>query len=119
MVVSRLNQVLSKPLDELSVAIKKISEGNLKLDVDYKSDDEIGVMCDNIRDMGQKISDIVGVIKAGAETLAANSSQVNSTSQQVMEGSMSQSNNIEDLSATMQEMTSNIEQNTYNAKKTN
>lgn len=118
-VVSRLNQVLSKPLDQLSGAIKKISEGNLKFKIDYKSDDEIGMMCDNIRTMGEKLSEIVDVIKAGAETLAANSSQVNSTSQQVMEGSMTQSNNIEDLSATMQEMTSNIEQNTFNAKKTN
>lgn len=118
-VVTRLNHVLSKPLDQLSGAIKKISEGNLKFRIDYKSDDEIGMMCDNIRTMGEKLSEIVDVIKAGAETLAANSSQVNSTSQQVMEGSMTQSNNIEDLSATMQEMTSNIEQNTFNAKKTN
>ncbi|MBQ5539125.1 MAG: HAMP domain-containing protein, partial [Bacteroidales bacterium] len=43
-VVTRLNHVLSKPLDQLSGAIKKISEGNLKFRIDYKSDDEIGMM---------------------------------------------------------------------------
>lgn len=118
-IVTCLSRVLTKPLDELSDAIKNISDGKLGFKISYKSDDEIGVMCDNIRDMGEKLSGIVNIIKEGSENLATNSAQVNSTSQQVMQGSMSQANNIEDLSATMQEMTSNIEQNTYNAKQTN
>ena len=118
-IVMNLRRILSRPLQELSVAIKSIAEGHLKQKITYESNDEIGEMCDDIRDMSLKLSDIVGTIKAGSDSLAANSSQVNSTSQQVMEGSCSQSDNIEDLSATMQEMTSNIEQNTYNAKQTN
>ena len=118
-VVGCLKRMLSNPLSQLSTAIKDISNGHLKRRIDYKSNDEIGEMCDHLRDMSTKLADIVDTIKAGSENLAANSEQVNATSQQVMQGSLSQSNNIEDLSATMQEMTSNIEQNTYNAKQTN
>lgn len=118
-IVTCLNKVLTKPLKQLSVAIKSISEGDLKMKIDYVSNDEIGTMCDNIRDMGGKLAEIVSTIKEGSENLASNSAQVNATSQQVMQGSMSQADNIEDLSATMQEMTSNIEQNTFNAKQTN
>ncbi len=118
-VVVYLKRSLSNPLAQLSVAIKEISNGNLKNRIDYTSNDEIGEMCENIRDMSAKLAEIVDTIKEGSESLASNSEQVNATSQQVMQGSMSQSNNIEDLSATMQEMTSNIEQNTYNAKQTN
>ena len=118
-VVGCLKRMLSNPLSQLSTAIKDISDGHLKRRIDYKSNDEIGEMCDHLRDMSTKLADIVDTIKAGSENLAANSEQVNATSQQVMQGSLSQSNNIEDLSATMQEMTSNIEQNTYNAKQTN
>ena len=118
-VVLCLKKLLSNPLSQLSVAIKDISNGNLRSNVDYKSNDEIGEMCDDIREMKNKLADIVGTIRDGSESLASNSQQVNATSQQVMQGSMSQSNNIEDLSATMEEMTSNIEQNTYNAKQTN
>jgi methyl-accepting chemotaxis protein len=69
--------------------------------------------------MSSKLSNIVDTIKEGASNLAISSEQVNETSQIVMEGSVSQSGNIEDLSATMEQMTSNIEQNTYNAKQTN
>ncbi|MBO4245031.1 MAG: methyl-accepting chemotaxis protein [Bacteroidales bacterium] len=118
-VVVCLKRMLSNPLAQLSTAIKDISNGHLKRRIDYKSNDEIGEMCDDLRDMSTKLADIVDTIKAGSENLASNSEQVNATSQQVMQGSLSQSNNIEDLSATMEEMTSNIEQNTYNAKQTN
>ena len=114
-----IHKMLSRPMKELSVAIQNIANGDLKHEVTYTSNDEIGEMCDNIREMSKKLTDIVGVIKSGSENLASNSAQVNATSQQVMSGSMSQSDNIEDLSATMEQMTSNIEQNTFNARQTN
>ena len=119
LVTYRLKNVLTTPLNTLSNALKDIADGSLKHDINFNSDDEIGLMCDNVKNMKTKLSEIVNVIKAGSENLASNSSQVNTTSQQVMQGALSQSNNIEDLSATMEQMTSNIEQNTYNAKETN
>ncbi len=114
-----LKNMLSKPLSQLSTAIKEISNGRLHNNIDYSSNDEIGEMCNDIRDMSTQLANIVDTIKDGSERLATNSEELNATSQQVMQGSMSQSNNIEDLSATMEQMTSNIEQNTYNAKQTN
>ena len=118
-VVVTLRKQLSQPLGKLSVVIKEIANGNLNNKIDYRSNDEIGDMCDDIRDMNAKLTEIVGVIKDGADNLAISSEQVSQSSQEMMQGSMSQSDNIEDLSATMEEMTSNIEQNTYNAKQTN
>ncbi|MBP5683370.1 MAG: methyl-accepting chemotaxis protein [Bacteroidales bacterium] len=118
-VVICLRNQLSKPLNQLSTVIKDIANGELNNRIDYNSDDEIGEMCNDIRDMSSKLSNIVDTIKEGASNLAISSEQVNETSQIVMEGSVSQSGNIEDLSATMEQMTSNIEQNTYNAKQTN
>ena len=118
-VIITLRKQLSQPLGQLSTVIKEISNGNLNNRIDYNSDDEIGDMCNDIRDMNSKLTEIVGVIKDGADNLAISSEQVSQSSQEMMQGSMSQSDNIEDLSATMEQMTSNIEQNTYNAKQTN
>lgn len=118
-VVITLRKQLSKPLGQLSTVIKEISNGNLNNRIDYNSDDELGDMCNDIRNMNSKLTEIVGVIKDGADNLAISSEQVSQSSQEMMQGSMSQSDNIEDLSATMEQMTSNIEQNTYNAKQTN
>ena len=118
-VIVCLRKQLSHPLEQLSTVIKDISNGDLNTRITYNSDDEIGEMCDDIRDMSAKLTEIVGVIKDGADNLAVSSEQVSQSSQEMMQGSMSQSDNIEDLSATMQQMTSNIEQNTYNAKQTN
>ena len=118
-VVTCLRKQLSQPLKQLSTVIKNIANGDLSSKITYNSDDEIGDMCDDIRDMNTKLTEIVGIIKDGADNLAISSEQVSQSSQEVMQGSMSQSDNIEDLSATMEQMTSNIEQNTYNAKQTN
>ena len=118
-VIITLRKQLSQPLGQLSTVIKEISNGNLNNRIDYNSNDEIGDMCNDIRDMNAKLTEIVGVIKDGADNLAISSEQVSQSSQEMMQGSMSQSDNIEDLSATMEQMTSNIEQNTYNAKQTN
>lgn len=118
-IVGVLRKTLSSPLKMLSDAVKDISDGYLGRKITYVSNDEIGEMCDRMREMTVKLTNIVNIIKEGSEKLATNSEELSATSQQVMHGSVSQSDNIENLSSTMEEMTSNIEQNTYNAKETN
>ncbi len=113
-----MKRVLSQPLQKLSNVIQKIADGHFVQHIDYESEDEIGEMSNNIKNMCSHLSDIVETIKIGAQSLATSSLQVNSSSQQVMQGTVHQSNGIEDLSATMEEMTSNIEQNTFNAEQT-
>ncbi len=114
-----LRRVLTGPLQQLQVAIKGISEGHLKQKFDYDSNDEIGLMTENLHDMCQKLSEIVDRIKDGASALAESSKMVNESSQQLSEGTTTQATGIEELSATMEQMSSNIEQNTQNADMTN
>lgn len=114
-----LNKVLTKPLHNLSVAIKGVSEGHLKQKFDYESNDEIGAMTKDMREMCEKLSEIVSNIKEGANVLAESSRMVNESSQNLSEGTATQASGIEELSATMEQMSSNIEQNTQNADMTN
>ena len=57
-VIITLRKQLSQPLGQLSTVIKEISNGNLNNRIDYNSDDEIGDMCNDIRDMNAKLTDI-------------------------------------------------------------
>ncbi len=114
-----LKRVLTNPLQQLQTAIKGISEGHLKQKFDYDSNDEIGLMTQNLSEMSTKLSEIVDRIKEGASALAASSKMVNESSQQLSEGTATQASGIEELSATMEQMSSNIEQNTQNADMTN
>ena len=114
-----IHKIISKPIAWLTSTIKNIAEGNLHQKLNLQSDDEIGLICDNLQTMSDKISTIMVSIKEGSEALAAHSEQVNALSQQLSRGSSEQSASIEDLSSTMQEMSSNIDQNSQNATETN
>ena len=114
-----IHKIISKPIAWLTSTIKNISEGNLHQKFNIHSEDEIGLICNNLQIMSDKISTIVLSIKEGSEALAAHSEQVNALSQQLSRGSNEQSASIEDLSSTMQEMSSNIDQNSQNATETN
>jgi len=113
-----VNQIISKPISWLSTTIKTISEGNLNQELDYKSKDEIGMICHDLHEMSTKLSDIVLSIKKGAQALSTQSEQVNTLSHQLSKRTTEQSSDIESLSSTMQQMTSNIEQNSQNALET-
>lgn len=114
-----IHKIISKPIAWLTSTIKNISEGKLRQKFNIQSDDEIGLICDNLQIMSDKISNIMLSIKEGSEALAAHSEQVNALSQHLSRGSSEQSSSIEDLSSTMQEMSSNIDQNSQNAAETN
>ncbi len=113
-----MKRTLTNPLQQLSTAIKGVSEGELNQKLDYTSNDEIGGMTDDLRTMCGRLSDIANTLKEGAETLAMSSSMVKESSKQLSDGTSAQASAIEELSATMEEMSSNIEQNTHNAEMT-
>jgi methyl-accepting chemotaxis protein len=87
--------------------------------VKYHSNDEIGEMANNLQDMCEQLSTIVKTIKEGAESLVVSSNIVSESSQKVSYGTTQQATAIDELSSTMEEMCSNIEQNTENANITN
>ena len=97
---------------------RKISEGDLKAEVDVDQKDEIGVLAKALSNMSAKLKEIVGNIRAGADNIAAASQQMSSSSQEMSQGSSEQASSAEEVSSSMEEMTSNIQQNTDNAKQT-
>lgn len=113
-----IKNVVDKPLNWLSAAIRQVSDGDLTAQFNYSSRDEIGQMSNDLRNMCAKLLSIVKSIKDDANELNVASNQVNVSSQQLSQGANEQASSIEQLSATMEEMVSNIEQNTLNANQT-
>ncbi len=113
-----LTNKITNPLNDLSTAIRKIAEGDLSVQCQYKSNDEIGKISHDMRMMSCRIFDVVKTISEGANTLSEASDQVNMSSQQLSQGAREQAASIEQLSSSMEQMVSNIEQNTQNAEQT-
>ena len=111
-----LTRQLTKPLQELSKSIRGVTDGYLNQKFDQQSNDEIGHITEDMRNMCEKLTEIAQTIKSGADMLAMSSDMVKDSSKQLSDGTSSQASSIEELSATMEEMSSNIEQNTHNAE---
>lgn len=51
---------ITKPVEEVSVALKGFSEGKLDIPVDYKSRNELGAMCDALRTSQYVLTEVIG-----------------------------------------------------------
>lgn len=111
-------KVITKPLVKLEEAISGIADGDLKADVKFESNDEIGVMAQRLQNMKEKLAEIVENIISNTDQLVNASSQLTNAAQQISEGANEQAASLEEISSTMEEISSNIEQNTHNAQQT-
>lgn len=112
--VRRINQSFG----EILHATKNISEGNLNIQIQINSNDELGEISNSLQKMILKLRNIVHSIINGADQIASASQQMSSSSVQVSQGASEQASSVEEVSASMEEMLASIQQNTYNTNET-
>ncbi|WP_338669031.1 methyl-accepting chemotaxis protein [Pseudodesulfovibrio methanolicus] len=86
--------------------------------IDVKQKDEIGALSRTLKDMADKLKDVVVDVKSASGSVADGSSELSSSSQAVSEGATEQAASIEEITSSMEEMTANIAQNAHNAQET-
>lgn len=117
-IILLFKKLVSNRLSELNRFSIQVSEGNLNATFEIKADDEISRLGTAFKNTISKIKEIVEKTLASAEELSASSIQQNSISQNLSSSSNIQASTIEEISASMEEMLANIQQNTQNAKST-
>jgi methyl-accepting chemotaxis protein len=114
-----INKLLTKPLEKAINQVKRLSEGELDIDVhETNKQNELGVLNNSLLQLSNTLKSIVSDIKTNAQNLVNASQQLSSASQQLSEGANEQASSIEEVSSSMEEMVSNINQNADNAKQT-
>ncbi len=113
---SIVRQLGGEPAEVAEIA-NKISNGDLASLKFNENKSYIGVM-KYMKEMADKLTDIVSNIIAGADSIASASFQLSSTSQELSQGSTEQASSAEEVSSSMEEMVSNIQQNTDNSQQT-
>lgn len=98
---------------QASVAIaKKVSEGDLTVDVTKKPEGELDTA---LQDMVVRLRDIVNGIISGADTIASASQQLSAASQTMSSGATEQAASAEEVASSMEEMATNIQNNNEHA----
>lgn len=113
-----IGRVVSVGLTRIGVALETVANGDLRLDVQVTSNDEIKDLVDIVNMMISRLREIMTQTGLAAQNVAAGSQQLSAASDQVSQGATEQAAAAEEASASMEQMAANIKQNAENAAQT-
>lgn len=109
---------INKPLSEAVEATRKISEGNLVVEVNNPYNDEIGELSRSLKVMVEKIKEIISGVMVSSENFVAGSRELSVSAQQISTGANEQAASSEEISSSIEEMLSSVNQTSENALQT-
>jgi len=110
---------ITRPINVAVGVANRLSAGDLTVQIESTSKDEVGLLLKAMSTMVAKLSQIIGDVRSATDNLSSASEQVSATAQSLSQGAAEQSSSVEETSASVEQMTASIAQNTENAKVTN
>ncbi len=109
---------ITRPVAEAASAANALAEGDLTVQVQVGSKDEIGQLMTSFQTMIAKLTQIISEVNVASSALNDAAGQVSATAQSLSQSSSEQAASVEETTASIEEMTANISQNTENARVT-
>jgi len=110
-------RVMVKSLEEKAKLARKIADGDLSVSVILTSDRD--VLGEALKDMVSNLNRILNDIQNAGEQIAAGSSQVSDFSHSLAEGANQQKDNLQTISAALEQLSVQTTQNARDAKEAN
>lgn len=114
-----LSRIISSPVNLMVRTAEKIADGDLDVEVDYESKDEIGLLAKSFRRMSEYLNEVMSNIRVSSEQVAVGSRQVSASSQALSQGATEQASSVEELTASIEQIASQTRQNAENAGRAN
>jgi methyl-accepting chemotaxis protein len=109
---------ITKPITQAVKLANALAEGDLTSRIQVKGKDETAQLLAAMQTMSQKLGNIVGEVRSGANALASASEEVSATSQSLSQATSEQAASVEQTSASIEQISASINQNAENAKVT-
>mgnify|MGYP006272398737 CR=1 FL=1 len=109
---------IARPMIKGMTFAQTVADGDLTADLDVDQKDEVGRLASNLRDMQEKLKEVVGNVQTASDNVASGSQQMSSSAEEMSQGATEQASSTEEVSSSMEEMDSNIQQNADNAQET-
>lgn len=101
---------LLRPLQQLTAAAKKMSEGDVTQQVEVKSDDELGVLAKTFNHMAESLRSLLFSVNDSVQQLAASAEELSASADQTSKAT-------EQIATTMQDMATGTEQQVSHTQK--
>lgn len=102
---------------EQAYAVEKIAAGDLTVELKVKSEKD--VLGKKLNEMIEKNNELLGNINAAAEQVAAGAKQISDSSVQLSQGSTEQASTVQQLTSSLEEVSTQTKQNAKNANEAN
>ena len=107
---------ITGPLAYAVGVAKRVAKGDLTARVEVRSKDETGELIGALKEMNDSLLDIVTRVRAGTDTIATASGEINSGNQDLSARTEQQAGSLEETASSMEELTSTVKQNADNAR---
>jgi methyl-accepting chemotaxis protein len=111
--------IISKPINVLVGVANKIADGDLDVEVDIDSKDEVGILGKAFKKMTENFNDVMTNINIASDQVATGSKQVSESSMALSQGATEQASSIEQLTASIEEISTQTNKNALNATQAN
>lgn len=113
-----ITRSITRPVNAAVKAAEQIAEGDLMVQLNNDSKDEIGMLMSAMQNMVSRLTQIIGEVRTAADNLTNAAGQVSATAQSLSQSSSEQAASVEETTSSMEQMTASIAQNTENARVT-
>jgi len=114
-----ISRSITTPLNDAVGVANQLAAGDLTARIEVNSKDETGMLLTAMKNMVEKLSQVIGEVRSSADSLSSASEEVSATAQSMSQASSEQAASVEETSASVEQMSASINQNTENAKVTN
>jgi methyl-accepting chemotaxis protein len=116
-----VSKKIQKPLNDTILNLEKLSNGELNIKINAKfenSNDEMGRLAKGIRMLTERLKEVIEGITVASEEIENAGKQLSASSLVLSDAVNLQASSLEEISATMEQIVSSIQQNADNAKQT-
>jgi methyl-accepting chemotaxis protein len=117
--INKLMDTMLAPLDETTMVIKSLAEGDLTKTVETDYQGQFGVLKDSVNASVKNLEEMVCKIREGASSIASAAAEIAQGNADLSQRTESQASSLEETASSMEELTGTVKQNADNAKQAN
>ena len=113
-----LARIIVKSINDILLAVNRLAEGDLAVEIQHHSDDEIGRLASSFRKMVTSLRNTIGAVGEASLRVASASSEISSSTEEMAVGAQEQTSQAHEVASAVEEMAKTILENSKNASET-
>ncbi len=112
-------RIIKRPLSQLVAVAEQQAKGNYDMDINSDRGDELGILFQSLKAVNDNMNVLVSNMREASEQVTSGAKQISTSSIGLAQGATEQASTIEELTASIEEISSQTNMNAGNAREAN